>query len=226
MKSLAVLGNELFSGRTSIPFVPRRRIWYAVAVLVIVVSATLVATVGLNPGIDFKGGTEVTVTGVTERSEAPANDVLADLGLASGSRVTTMGSSSVRVQTNELSSTRSDELTQALAGVGLLIPDDRHALLAAVLHHRVAAHDHRIAEGAGIALRRVVHADEIGACQAVLEHSDGSHGIEAQTLRKAHHLVAKLLTVLCLEHRRIATGQHQDPPRATSWSGPRRGNRP
>lgn len=115
MKSLAVLGNELFSGRTSIPFVPRRRIWYAVAVLVIVVSATLVATVGLNPGIDFKGGTEVTVTGVTERSEAPANDVLADLGLASGSRVTTMGSSSVRVQTNELSSTRSDELTQALA---------------------------------------------------------------------------------------------------------------
>ena len=60
MKSLATLGNELYSGRTSIPFIARRRIWYTIAVVVIAVSAVLVVKPGLNPGIDFKGGIEVT----------------------------------------------------------------------------------------------------------------------------------------------------------------------
>ena len=62
MKSLATLGNELYSGKTSIPFVGRRRVWYLIAVVVIAGSATLLATVGLTPGIDFKGGSEITVT--------------------------------------------------------------------------------------------------------------------------------------------------------------------
>ena len=108
MKSLATLGNELYSGRTSIPFIARRRIWYTIAAVVIAVSAILVVRPGLNPGIDFKGGTEVTVTGVPSPSEGPANDVLSSQGLSASSAVTTMGSSSVRVQTNELSKAASD----------------------------------------------------------------------------------------------------------------------
>ena len=35
MKSLATLGNELYSAKTSIPFVGKRRIWYLIAVVVI-----------------------------------------------------------------------------------------------------------------------------------------------------------------------------------------------
>ena len=115
MKSLATLGNELYSGRTSIPFIARRRIWYTIAAVVIAVSAILVVKPGLNPGIDFKGGTEVTVTGVPSPSEGPANDVLGSQGLSASSAVTTMGSSSVRVQTNELSKAASDSLSAALA---------------------------------------------------------------------------------------------------------------
>ncbi len=115
MKSLATLGNELYSGRTSIPFIARRRIWYTIAAVVIAVSAILVVRPGLNPGIDFKGGTEVTVTGVPSPSEGPANDVLSAQGLSASSAVTTMGSSSVRVQTNELSKAASDSLSAALA---------------------------------------------------------------------------------------------------------------
>ena len=65
-------------------------------------------------------------------------------------------------------------------------------------------------KGAVEALRRVVHADELGAGSAMLEHGDGGHGVEAQALRESHDLVAKLVTVLRLEHRGIATGQHQN----------------
>ena len=115
MISLAALGNELYSGRTSLPFVPRRRLWYTIAVVVIVVSAVLVVKPGLNPGIDFKGGSEITITGVADPSEGPANDILNDEGLSAGSSVTTMGSSSVRVQASELDKSRLDALASALA---------------------------------------------------------------------------------------------------------------
>ena len=86
--------------------------------------------------------------------------------------------------------------------------------LAAMLHHRVAAHHHCVAEGVGVGLRRVVHADELGARHAMLEHRDGRHRVEPEALRKAHDLVAELVTVLGLEHRGIATGQHQNASRA------------
>ena len=115
MKSLATLGNELYSGKTSIPFVGRRRIWYLIAVIIIAGSATLLATVGLTPGIDFKGGSEITVTGLSSPSERPANDVLSKKDLTAGSSVTTMGSSSVRVQTSQLSKERLDSLAGELA---------------------------------------------------------------------------------------------------------------
>lgn len=115
MISLAALGNQLYSGRTSIPFITRRRLWYMIAVVVIAVSGILVVKPGLNPGIDFKGGSEITVTGITDASESPANDVLRDQDLSSGSSVTTMGTSSVRVQTNELDKTELDALAGELA---------------------------------------------------------------------------------------------------------------
>ena len=88
---LAALGNDLYSGKTSLPFIAKRRIWYTIAIVVIALSAVLVVKPGLNPGIDFKGGSEVTVTGVADPSEGPGNDVLADKDLSSGSSVTTMG---------------------------------------------------------------------------------------------------------------------------------------
>ena len=115
MISLAALGNDLYSGKTSLPFIAKRRIWYTIAIVVIALFAVLVVKPGLNPGIDFKGGSEVTVTGVADPSEGPGNDVLADKDLSSGSSVTTMGASSVRIQTNELDKAQLDELASSLA---------------------------------------------------------------------------------------------------------------
>ncbi|WP_136194428.1 protein translocase subunit SecF [Actinomyces procaprae] len=115
MKSLAQLGNELYSGTTSFPFVGRRRLWYAIAGAVVLASIVLIITVGLTPGIDFRGGSEVTVTALAQPDVGPANDVLAQEGLSSGSSVSTLGSSSVRVQTNELSNEQLKDLSAALA---------------------------------------------------------------------------------------------------------------
>ncbi|WP_194948162.1 protein translocase subunit SecF [Actinomyces trachealis] len=115
MKSLAALGNELYSGKTSIPFIGKRRIWYGAAVAVIIVSFTLLGVMGLNPGIDFKGGSEVTVTGIQDPQVGPGNDVIAKGGYSANSSVTTMGTSSVRVQTESLEKTKLDGLASQLA---------------------------------------------------------------------------------------------------------------
>ncbi|MDU0347264.1 protein translocase subunit SecF [Actinomyces sp. MRS3W] len=115
MTSLAQLGNELYSGKTSFPFIGKRRIWYTIAGLIVVGSIVLIATVGLTPGIDFRGGSEITITSIASPDVGPANDVLADEGLSSGASVTTMGSASVRVQTNELSNDELNTLSTALA---------------------------------------------------------------------------------------------------------------
>ncbi|WP_366179931.1 protein translocase subunit SecF [Actinomyces timonensis] len=115
MKNLATLGNELYSGKTSIPFIAKRRIWYTIAAIIVIGSATLLGTVGLNTGIDFKGGSEVTITGLASPAEGPANTVLSDQGRSAGSTVTKLGSSSVRVQTTALDKADLDALSSGLA---------------------------------------------------------------------------------------------------------------
>ena len=82
MKSLATLGNELYSAKTSIAFVGKRKVWYLIAVVIILGSATLLSTVGLTPGIDFKGGSEITITGLSCQrgplQERPGGRLLGD----------------------------------------------------------------------------------------------------------------------------------------------------
>ncbi|BDA65509.1 protein translocase subunit SecF [Actinomyces capricornis] len=115
MTSLASIGNDLYAGRTSIPFIGKRRLWYSIALLIVAACALLLGTVGLNPGIDFKGGSEVSVTGLSSPSVGPANKVLEASDLHTGASVTTMGTSGVRVQTRALDKPRLDALSTDLA---------------------------------------------------------------------------------------------------------------
>lgn len=123
MRSLATIGNELYSGRASVPFIARRRIWYSIAVLIIGASALLLGTVGLTPGIDFKGGSEVAVSGLSSPDVGPANDVLEASDLEAGASVTTMGPSGVRVQTKALDKSQLDALASDLATAYKVQPD-------------------------------------------------------------------------------------------------------
>ena len=76
MASLAAIGNDLYWGKRSFPFVSKRKVWYTVALCAVAISLLLVATVGLKPGIEFSGGSEVTITALSNPKEGPANAVL------------------------------------------------------------------------------------------------------------------------------------------------------
>ncbi|WP_324652071.1 protein translocase subunit SecF [Georgenia sp. H159] len=115
MTSLAQLGNQLHTGERSIPFVQRRRTWFMAAAALVLLSVLLVAFKGINLGIEFRGGSQFTVSGTEKVEEQPAHDVVAELGDGQVARVATVGSSSVRVQTQELTTDQTEELRQALA---------------------------------------------------------------------------------------------------------------
>ncbi|WNB87348.1 protein translocase subunit SecF [Cellulomonas sp. ATA003] len=117
-------GNDLYTGRTSYDIVGRRRTWYAVALVIVALSAVLLLVKGLNPGIEFRGGSQFTVSGVQTTDQQPAIDAVGEVSAAEVPRVTTVGGDSIRVQTAELDSEEVVEVRESLAAAYGVSEDD------------------------------------------------------------------------------------------------------
>ena len=105
MFSFARFGNELFTGKRSFNIVGRRNLWYGIAGLLIVVSVVGIFVKGLNFGIEFRGGTELRVPGVSsmENYETRAEETLREQAPSTAEvSVTQIGDNTVRIQTGEL----------------------------------------------------------------------------------------------------------------------------
>lgn len=102
-------GNDLYTGRRSYDIVGRRRAFYLVSAVLMAVSAVLLVVPGLNPGIEFRGGSEFVVSGVETPDQQLATDTVQAIAPGESPRVTTVGGSSLRIQTAELTS---DEVTE------------------------------------------------------------------------------------------------------------------
>jgi preprotein translocase subunit SecF len=124
MTSLAQLGNQLHTGERSFPFVQRRRTWLSAALVLVLISILLVAFKGINAGIEFRGGSQFTITGTATLEEQPAHDVVAELGDGEVARVSTVGASAVRVQTQELTNEETDAVRRGLAEAYDVPPSD------------------------------------------------------------------------------------------------------
>jgi preprotein translocase subunit SecF len=117
MSRLKDLGNDLYSGKVSFDFVGRRKLWYLVAVVVVVFSIMApVLKGGFNFGIEFRGGSEFRIDGVSNLSQELARDAVQSVEPGIEPLVTTVGLSSVRVQTEQLDDVTSEEVRIALAG--------------------------------------------------------------------------------------------------------------
>jgi preprotein translocase subunit SecF len=56
MSRLGNVGGRLYRGEVSVEFVARRRLWYAISGLILVIAITALFARGLNFSVDFKGG--------------------------------------------------------------------------------------------------------------------------------------------------------------------------
>jgi len=108
-------GNDLYTGRRSYDIVGRRKIWFSIAALLVAVSAVLLVVPGLNPGIDFRGGSEFTISGVATSNRQAAIDAVASVAPKEVPLVSAVGTSSIRVQTTNLANTQVEQVRVALA---------------------------------------------------------------------------------------------------------------
>ena len=116
MSKFSDFGNDLYSGKRSIDFVGRRKIFYIVA-LVMVAMAIIApaARGGFNFGIEFRGGSEFRVSGVEQSQQRVAIDAVRSVVPEANPAVTAVGTSDLRIQTEQLSPTESEEVRIALA---------------------------------------------------------------------------------------------------------------
>ena len=107
------LGHRLYSGEVSLNIVGRRKLWYGVSAVILIVAIGALIFRGLNLGIEFRGGADFAVPNATCSVEQ-ARDVAE--GVAGGqSIVTETGSNTLRVQTEPVTPEQSRAVTEALA---------------------------------------------------------------------------------------------------------------
>ncbi|MEY4039571.1 MAG: hypothetical protein RLZZ52_439 [Actinomycetota bacterium] len=116
MASFTRFGNQLYSGERSINIVGRRKIWYSISIVLVLISIIgPILKGGFNFGIEFTGGSEFVVSQVSDMSQAKATEAVQFIEPGMVPKVSTLGDSSIRVQTEQLTAVQTREIRVALS---------------------------------------------------------------------------------------------------------------
>lgn len=129
MAGLTQWGNQLYTGERSVPVIARRKLWYIIAAVAIIIAATVPwLRGGFVLGIDFTGGSQFTVQQVASGEDgidqSIATDAVTEIAPDAGPRVAIIGEDTVRVQTEQLEDATSREVSAALADAYGVTGDD------------------------------------------------------------------------------------------------------
>ncbi|ALQ30702.1 protein translocase subunit SecF [Glutamicibacter soli] len=112
MNKLVTWGNELYTGKRSYPFTSKHRLWFSIAAVLVVLSILLpVVKGGFNLGIDFRGGSEFTVSNTTHTEQGIGEEAVKAVAPEAEATVTNIAPGTMRIQTERLS----DDQTLAIA---------------------------------------------------------------------------------------------------------------
>ncbi|UGY90399.1 protein translocase subunit SecF [Streptomyces gobiensis] len=113
MSRIGALGAKLYRGDSSYDFVARRKLWYGISLLMIVISLTGLGAKGLFMGVEFQGGAVYT----TPKTEMTVEQARSTAQAASGNdaRVQQLGSGGLRITVTGLDTETSNETRAALA---------------------------------------------------------------------------------------------------------------
>ena len=116
MSNLTQFGNDLYTGKRSFDFIGKRKIWYGIATVLMVISIALpFIGGGFNFGIEFRGGSQFQVAGASTTEQQIGIDAVHSIVPDDVTRVTTIGDDGVRVQTGQLDNDTTQEVAAALA---------------------------------------------------------------------------------------------------------------
>lgn len=115
MRSMSQLGNDLYSGKTSFPFVQRRRLWFIIAAVLVIGAALVPLFRPVQFSIEFTGGAQFTVSNPASLDQGLATEAVASVLPGSTTRVSTINDQAVRVQTDQLDNDEAQAVSAALA---------------------------------------------------------------------------------------------------------------
>lgn len=115
--NFAQFGNDLYSGKRSFNIVGKRNLWFLIAAIAIVISILIpIVKGGFNLGIDFRGGSEFTISNVQNTDPKIGEEAIAQSGTSSSDpRVTNIAANTMQVQTEQLADDETVALKSALA---------------------------------------------------------------------------------------------------------------
>jgi preprotein translocase subunit SecF len=125
MARLREIPGRLYRGDVSINFVGRQRMWYTISGAILLISVIAMFTRGLNPSVDFKGGSVFQFPSTSSTSQGAISRVVTDAGGGTSTvqQLTAKGAQ-WSVQTKSLSSTVSENVRVALEKA-FSIPDSK-----------------------------------------------------------------------------------------------------
>ena len=116
MGRFSKFGNSLYTGERSIDFVGRRKIWYSIAAVVLLLSVLLpTLRGGFHFGIEFQGGSEFRISQAADKGSDTAITAIEAVDAELNPIVTTVGTGDLRIQTELLSDDESEIVRTALA---------------------------------------------------------------------------------------------------------------
>ena len=119
------LWTRLYHGETNFDFVGRRKLWFTLSLVAVLIGLGSLVTRGLNLGIDFEGGVVWEVP-AGDASVADARDAIDQFGLGNATIQELESDEGVelRIEAEPVTATTSDQVTDALAKVSGSSADD------------------------------------------------------------------------------------------------------
>lgn len=124
MRSMNELGNDLYTGKTSFPFVGKRRVWFIIAAILVIGAALVPLIRPIQFSIEFTGGSQFTVNGVANPDQAQATTAVQSVVADANTKVTTIGDDAIRVQTDQMTDADTRAVSAALAEAFDVTPDE------------------------------------------------------------------------------------------------------
>ncbi len=114
------LGNDLYNGHRSIDFVGRKRLWFSISGVILILAIGGLTFNGLNLGIEFEGGVEYTVSLPANQVNQGGVDTISKAIAGTGidgtatPTVTTAGNKSITAEVRTLSNDESQQVVDAI----------------------------------------------------------------------------------------------------------------
>jgi preprotein translocase subunit SecF len=129
MANFTKFGNDLYTGARSFDIVGRRKLWYLISGIVILLCVLgPILRGGFAFGIEFRGGSEFQVPGVDVSDSIEAQNIALEavgpIADDAAPRASVLGGNTVRVQTEQLPDGESREIRAALADAFAVPVDD------------------------------------------------------------------------------------------------------